>query len=192
MSAGAHASGMPVIELRPLANQDVTPLLEWISGEEDLVQWAGPALFEWPLTAEQLEEYASGAETAGRRIFKAVPAGARVDVAEGTLGVCELGELSGRHRSAKVCRVLVAPSHRGHGIGRAMAGLLADLAFGEHLIHRLHLNVYSFNTAAIRAYESAGFRREALLRDTTRVGGSYWSTVVMAMLEDEWRRRRRS
>lgn len=45
-------------------------------------------------------------------------------------------------------------------------------------------------TAAIRCYETLGFRREGLLRDTRRVGGKYWSTLVMSLLDDEWRRRK--
>jgi RimJ/RimL family protein N-acetyltransferase len=182
---------MAALVLEQLTTADVAPILEWISGPDELVQWAGPALFAWPLTLAQLESYVAGASAAGRRVFRPVPAGARGgDEQTGLLGLCELGESSTRHRSAKVCRVLVAPSHRGEGVGRAMVSLLADIAFGEHEVHRLHLNVYSFNEAAIRCYQAAGFRREGLLRDTTLTTGGFWDTVVMAMLEDEWRSRR--
>jgi len=183
-AAGAGAA----IALEPLMPADVAPLVGWIGGPDELVQWAGPRLFAWPLTVAQLEDYVSGAGDVGRLAFKAVPAGAgREQARPQPLGICELGEFGERQRSAKVCRVLVTPSHRGGGVGRAMVGLLADVAFGEHAVHRLHLNVYSFYAAAIRAYEAAGFRQEGLIRDTTRAGDGYWSTVVMAMLEDDWR-----
>jgi RimJ/RimL family protein N-acetyltransferase len=45
-------------------------------------------------------------------------------------------------------------------------------------------------TAAIRCYQALDFRREGLLRDTRRVGSKYWSTRVMSLLDDEWRRRK--
>ena len=62
-----------------------------------------------------------------------------------------------------------------------------DFAF-EHLkLHRLELDVFSFNPRAERAYLRAGFRREGVLRDAIRDGDAYADDILMALLEDEWR-----
>ena len=39
-----------------------------------------------------------------------------------------------------------------------------DFAFEELKLHRLELDVYSFNPRAERVYQKAGFRREGVLR----------------------------
>ena len=62
-------------------------------------------------------------------------------------------------------------------------------AFDTLRLHRLSLDVFSFNTRAIRAYERAGFVREGVLRDAIVTDGGYADDVLMAMLESEWRAR---
>ena len=49
---------------------------------------------------------------------------------------------------------------------------------------------FDFNAPAIRCYEGLGFRREGLLRETRRIGQTWWSSLVMSLLEDEWRSRK--
>ena len=61
-------------------------------------------------------------------------------------------------------------------------------AFERLGLHRLELDVYSFNPRARRrVYEKAGFRREGILRDSIRDGEGYADDILMAILEEEWR-----
>ena len=53
-------------------------------------------------------------------------------------------------------------------------------------MHRLELNVFSYNTQARRVYEKSGFRIEGIRRDAIMYGGKYEDDILMAMLEDEW------
>ncbi len=56
----------------------------------------------------------------------------------------------------EIDNMAVDPSKRGRGIGRA----LMDAATGwtsQEGVQRLELNVYEFNEAALRLYQSAGF-----------------------------------
>jgi RimJ/RimL family protein N-acetyltransferase len=69
-----------------------------------------------------------------------------------------------------------------------MLGQVVDRAFSFGGIERLELNVFSFNTPAIRAYERLGFVREGVRRSSTRVGLDRWDTVMMGMLRTEYRR----
>jgi RimJ/RimL family protein N-acetyltransferase len=62
------------------------------------------------------------------------------------------------------------------------------LAFDELRLHRISLNVFDFNTPAIRCYERVGFRREGHLRETRKASDGYWSLLVMGMLATDPRR----
>ncbi len=68
-----------------------------------------------------------------------------------------------------------------------MAEQACVVAFERLGLHRLELDVYSFNPRARRVYEKAGFRREGILRDSIRDGEGYADDILMAILEEEWR-----
>lgn len=79
-------------------------------------------------------------------------------------------------------------TERGKGIGTWATELTRDFAF-EHLkLHRLELDVYSFNPRAEKAYLKAGFKIEGILRDAVLDGDRFADDILMAMLEDDWRR----
>lgn len=78
-------------------------------------------------------------------------------------------------------------SERGQGIGSWMVAATRDFAFDQLKLHRLSLDVYSFNPRAEAVYRKAGFRREGVLRDAVRDGDRYGDDILMALLEDEWR-----
>ena len=53
-------------------------------------------------------------------------------------------------------------------------------------LHRLELEVFSFNPRAQHVYEKAGFRKEGVRRDAVLDNGRYADVILMAILEDEW------
>ncbi|MBS6195218.1 MAG: GNAT family N-acetyltransferase [Clostridiales bacterium] len=76
---------------------------------------------------------------------------------------------------------------RGRGIGSWAVEKTRDFAFEELKLHRLELDVFSFNPRAEKVYLKAGFKREGVLRDAVRDGDGYGDDILMAILEDEWR-----
>ena len=174
---------LPDIRLRPFQPQDYPRLLAAIDNPEALMQWAGP-FFRYPLDTTQLEGYRASAEgqAATRRIYTAC------DATGQPVGHIELNDIDGH--AARLCRVLVDPSRREQGLGRAMVRRALQVGFDELHLHRIELGVFDFNLAAIRCYEQEGFVREGHLREVRRVGGAFWSLDLMAILEDEWRARR--
>lgn len=48
----------------------------------------------------------------------------------------------------------------------------------------------AFNQPAIACYKKVGFQVEGHLRDYRKVGESYWSSYLMAILESDWRARK--
>ena len=65
--------------------------------------------------------------------------------------------------------------------------LTRDFAFENLKLHRLELDVFSFNSRAKRVYEKAGFKVEGVRRDAILDGKNYADDIIMSILEDEWR-----
>jgi RimJ/RimL family protein N-acetyltransferase len=173
----------PTIKLERFAAADVDRLIAWIPSAEFLLQWAGPA-FHFPLDRAQLMRHLAAAEkpSPDRLIFKAVNPHTRETVGHG-----ELGGIDRRNLSASIARVLVGSPHlRGQGLGEQIISELLVVAFQELALHRVSLNVFDFNSAAIRCYDKVGFRREGTLREARRHGDVYWNVCVMSILEHEF------
>jgi len=75
--------------------------------------------------------------------------------------------------------MVVADTHRGRGIGRA----LIDYAFAwarEHAIAAIVLFVFPHNERALRLYRSMGFLEiERFPADVKRKSGEVWDTILM-------------
>jgi RimJ/RimL family protein N-acetyltransferase len=170
-----------MVELEAFERGDFDRLVGWIGSADELMQWAGP-IFRWPLDRAQLDRYLAAAEGAepSRRIYRAVDGGEVV-------GHVELNAIERTHRTATLSRVLVRPGLRGRGTGAAMVRRVLAVAFDEMRLHRVDLFVFDFNAPAIACYEGLGFQREGRLRDYRRLGDRYLSSLLMSMLEDEWR-----
>lgn len=79
----------------------------------------------------------------------------------------------------------------GRGIGSWAVRMTRDFAFETLKLHRLELDVFSFNPRAEKTYLKAGFKREGVLRDAVWDGEKYADDILMALLEDEWRELKR-
>jgi RimJ/RimL family protein N-acetyltransferase len=176
------ASG-EMIELIPFEESHFDLLIEWSPTSEFLLQWAGPGL-SFPLDVGQLKSLLDSAHISlpGSYLFTAR------QLSDGALiGHGELGCVDRRNRSAKLMRVLVGPSEaRGRGLGERIVRHLVRVGFEELGLHRLDLNVYDFNQAAIHCYQRVGFQLEGTLRESCRNNDGYWNTCIMALLRSEW------
>lgn len=102
------------------------------------------------------------------------------------IGESVVSEIDEKMRSANFRIALFHPEACGKGIGSWAIRKTRDFAFREKKLHRLYLDVFSFNTRAERAYRKAGFRREGVLRDAVLDGNRYADDILMSILEEEW------
>ena len=102
------------------------------------------------------------------------------------IGESVLNEIDWELRKANFRIAVFHPQDCGKGIGSWAIKSTLDFAFRELKLHRVELDVFSFNPRAIRAYEKAGFRREGVLRDAVKDGDKYGDDILMAILEEEW------
>lgn len=98
-----------------------------------------------------------------------------------------INEIDRKLRCANFRIGLFHGTQRGKGISTWATEVTRDFAFEQLGLHRLELDVYSFNPRAERAYAKAGFKREGVLRDAVLDGGQYADDILMAILEEEWR-----
>lgn len=169
-----------VIKLESFKKSDFKQLINWINSEEFLIQWSGNA-FTFPLDEQQLEKYIESANTLA---FKVVD-----EETSDVIGHISLGQIDNINKSARIGKVLVGNTKmRGRSIGKHMMRAVLHIAFDELKLHRVTLGVYDFNTSAISCYEKIGFVKEGLLRESKRVGETYWNLWEMSMLEYEWKK----
>ncbi|MFQ6335072.1 MULTISPECIES: GNAT family N-acetyltransferase [Bacillus] len=169
-----------VIKLESFKKSDFKQLINWINSEEFLIQWSGNA-FTFPLDEQQLEKYIESANTLA---FKVVD-----EETSDVIGHISLGQIDNINKSARIGKVLVGNTKmRGRSIGKHMMKAVLHIAFDELKLHRVTLGVYDFNTSAISCYEKIGFVKEGLLRESKRVGETYWNLWEMSILEYEWKK----
>ncbi|PEL92705.1 GNAT family N-acetyltransferase [Bacillus wiedmannii] len=167
-----------MIKLVPFKRSDFKQLINWINSEEFLIQWSGNA-FTYPLNEQQLEKYTESANTLAFKIMD--------EETKAVIGHISLGQIDNINKSARIGKVLVGNTKmRGRSIGKHMMKVVLCIAFDELKLHRVTLGVYDFNKSAISCYEKIGFVKEGLLRESKRVGETYWNLWEMSMLEYEW------
>lgn len=140
-----------------------------MDSEELLVQVAGP-IFTFPLTEEQLFTYL---EDQNRHVFRVVDTGSNQTIGHAEIYITE-------EQTAKICRILIGdPSSRGKGLGQELISLLVNYSINILKIPHIELNVYDWNTKAIKCYEKVGFRINPEKFSTMEVKGNTWLSLNM-------------
>ena len=169
----------PTVSLRARTDADLDMLFGLAA---DLDTWeergpAGPA----PLTRERFD--ARLARTSGPDAAEDTVAFV-VDVDGTAVGSASLFEFDPLAHHAEAGISLV-PAARGRGIGTAAIVQLVEFGFVRRNLRRIHLQAIASNTAAIRAYEKAGFVVEGRQRQHAWVRGGYEDIVLMGILRPE-------
>ena len=115
----------------------------------------------------------------------------------------ETGELVGQvtlKRDRYIPRIRQRTSELGYmlrrdvwsrGIATEASRLLLDFAFGEGGLHRVFAVIDEENPASIRVVEKLGFRREARHIKDAFHDGTWSTTLIYAVLQEEWTAQRR-
>lgn len=74
----------------------------------------------------------------------------------------------------------------GKGYGTEAIRLLLDYAFSRLNLHRIYLRVDAGHTAAIKCYQTCGFKQEGRLRDAVYHHGYFEDQLIMSILRPEY------
>lgn len=75
------------------------------------------------------------------------------------------------------------------GYGTDAMRALMEYGFRKLKLHRLDLAVFAYNKRAIAVYKKLGFRREGESREQVLWGGKFYNSVLMGILDREWRKK---
>lgn len=134
-------------------------------------------------TKDQVQRYFEAKSQDSSRLFQLIALKSSDEV----IGDIELQDINGFNRSAQLRIAIDTSQHQGKGYGTEAILLMLEHAFGVMNLHRIELNVYSFNERAIHVYEKIGFQKEGIQRDALYYHHKYHDSVIMGILEDEYR-----
>lgn len=174
-------AAMPIdpVQLEIFARHHIAGMLDWFATTEALTQWGGTGL-RFPLDARQLEEMQASTfgETPARWMFSGL--------VDGDLAGHAQVALDWENGIGRLSRVAINPRFRGRRLADPFLRQVVTHVFADVRFERLELNVYTFNTAAIRTYLKLGFVEEGVRRSSAKVGDSRWDTAIYGMLRTDF------
>jgi RimJ/RimL family protein N-acetyltransferase len=166
----------PRLRLEPLALAHLDHVMEGLADEETLRLTGTRAVFDRDAVARHLDALRTRTDRADWAI---------IDLATGGyVGEVVLNELDEENASMNF-RIALAPGWTGRGYGTEATGAVLDHAFDGIGLHRVALDVYSFNPRAARSYEKAGFRYEGRQRHTLFWDGEWVDSILMSVLNTD-------
>lgn len=167
------------IYLRPIQLEDVEtyyqklfdPTTRYLTGTKN------------SFTQDQVQQYFEAKSQDSSQLFQLIA----LKDSDEVIGDIELQDINGNNRSAHLRIMIDATQHQGKGYGTEAILLMLEHAFGIMNLHRIELNVYSFNERAIHVYEKIGFKKEGVQRDALYYHHRYHNSILMGILEDEYR-----
>jgi RimJ/RimL family protein N-acetyltransferase len=164
-----------MIRLETFGKESFEELISWISSEEQLMQFAGPA-FTFHLTNEQLEISLSDKN---RFAFKVVNCETNF-----VIGYSEIYLTS---QSVYLGRIIIGDKEqRGKGLGHQVVNLLLDFVFSKLEKTKAELNVFDWNIEAIKCYEKAGFIINPGKKNKRQIKTEVWAAINMTIDKSKW------
>ncbi|SKB66172.1 Protein N-acetyltransferase, RimJ/RimL family [Soonwooa buanensis] len=159
---------MTNILLKTFSEDDFELLNNWITTNEDLMQFAGSALV-FPLTKKQFFEDLKHENRYAFSVFKN----------EKLIGHAQILE---KENSFLLGRILIGEKqNRGQGYGEIIVEKLLDFGFKKFKNKTAELNVFDWNISAIKCYEKIGFRINHDLKKEVQINNKIWTSVNMTM-----------
>ena len=171
--------------LRAIERHDLDYLLRWYNDAEAMYFWAEPYK---TMSREELDgRYGSGlGGSTGRMHWLLITT--RDEAGRGeSIGRIGYVDLDRRNRHTEIAIMIGERDYWGRGYGSDALIAYLGYLFHELNLHKVWLRVEAFNERAQRAYEKCGFRRDGVLREHTFLGGRYYDSIIMSILEDDFR-----
>jgi RimJ/RimL family protein N-acetyltransferase len=151
--------------------------------DAEVAHFAG---FKAPLSRAGAERFANKIMEQGGGnptffIFSIVPLDGQTAI--GNVSLRDIDQLNG---SAELAIVVNDPRLLGKGYGTDAVNAILDFGFGELRLERIRLQVFDFNTRAVRSYEKSGFQTDAVQRKARFHRGTHHDVLMMSILRDDW------
>jgi RimJ/RimL family protein N-acetyltransferase len=172
-----------LVRLRAYEKSDLDAVMKWVNDEE-VTDLLGGEMLAYPVSSiaeGKFIEAAAGSSDKQKHFAIETLAERRY------VGAISFNVIDWLNRSAGLGIVIGDKSLWGKGYGTDAMRVLMRLGFDKMNLHRLWLHVHNYNPRAIASYEKCGFKREGVLREDRFYRGRYHDTIVMGILEGEYR-----
>jgi len=164
-----------MIRLEKFDKEFYPQLMNSIKSARELMQFAGPE-FIFPLTEEQIEKSLSDKNRIAFRVVN--------NSNDATIGHCEI---CFKDSFANLGRILIMDETlRGKGIGKQIVTLLLGFILENSKQRNVELNVFDFNTNAIKCYEKIGFVTNPDKKFVREMDNETWTAINMQLNLDNW------
>lgn len=176
----AHSTHLDSLGIRPVRAADAPELHALVETNRDYLSRWLPWAAGQDLAATEKFLIGAEAQLARNDGFQAVIApDGRI------LGIAGFHSVDWTNRNTSIGYWL-AEGAQGRGTMTATVRALVDHAFTEWNLHRIEIHCAPANHRSRAIPERLGFREEATLRETERIGDRYLDGVVYGLLEGEW------
>ncbi|MDN5351264.1 MAG: hypothetical protein PWQ12_180 [Clostridiales bacterium] len=101
------------------------------------------------------------------------------------IGGCGVNQMDWKNRVCTIGIFIGDKNYWNKGYGMDAMYLLKQFVFDQMNVHKIRLDVYSFNGRAIALYEKAGFKKEGVFREEIFRDGTYYDVIRMGILRSE-------
>lgn len=166
-----------MIRLRPYKPCDARTITKWLKDEHALRQWSADRYEKYPITPEDMNLY-YGKDADNDRIW-----GMTAFDETGIVGHFTMRFPRDNHSDEiRLGFVIVDVEKRGMGCGREMLSSAIRFAFDLVKVQKISLGVFENNEAAIKCYESCGFKRvEPESAESYHCMGEVWNCIEMEL-----------
>lgn len=102
------------------------------------------------------------------------------------IGETVINEIDSHNQHAQFRIAIFNDNYRNKGLGTWATQKTCDFAFNRLMLHRLSLEVFSFNLRAKSMYLKCGFKQEGVLREAIKSESGYHDIILMSILSHEW------
>jgi len=166
------------IYLKPLEKSDLNErYLSWVNDSEVTKYMEADTL---PVSMEKLEKYYDFMTNSPNHVILAI-------VDKGTdyhIGNITLNDINWIHRTANLGIMIGDKGYWGKGYGTEAIKLMTKYAFDKLNLHKIWLSLWDDNIAAFRAYEKAGYKKEAELLSELYRNGKYHNRIYMGIINE--------
>ena len=172
-----------LVRLRAYEKSDLDAVMKWVNDEE-VTDLLGGEMLAYPVSSITEAKFieAAAASSDKQKSFAIETLAERRYI-----GAISFNVIDWRNRCAGLGIVIGDKSLWGKGYGTDAMRVLIRLGFDKMNLHRLWLHVHDYNQRAVASYEKCGFKREGVLREEHFARGKYHDTIVMGILESEYR-----
>jgi RimJ/RimL family protein N-acetyltransferase len=161
------------ITYRPIKLEDLHLRVKWYNNPQ-INKYLGEQIRNGTTLKNQKEWFEGYQKDKERKVFI-------IEAGKKPIGFVGFIEVKKIDRNAHIIIVIGEDEYRGKGMGKQALKFITDYGFKKLNLHKIYLHVYSPNIAAIKCYESFGFKKEAMLKEQAFINNQFCDEIVMSL-----------